>query len=206
MEFNEDEELKKIQEKKAEQEKRNNELVLAEKVNNSIAECYDKTIANNSQKMQSLTDKLFNAEVETREKQIDGRKRVLQAQSDKDVTKAQTELDVERTERSKTILKAQGLTEKLPPAFRVTALIIGYPFFVLYLLTLGWVIQFITFVAKGFLTMIFDCADRYADLNRKFTENANNKDFKLGKALIGILKWTLILGAVIVILVLLLKK
>lgn len=206
MEFNEDEELKKIQEKKAEQEKRNNELVLAEKVNNSIAECYDKTIANNSQKMQSLTDKLFNAEVETREKQIDGRKRVLQAQSDKDVTKAQTELDVERTERAKTILKAQGLTEKLPPAFRVTALIIGYPFFVLYLLTLGWVIQFITFVAKGFLTMIFDCADRYADLNRKFTENANNKDFKLGKALIGILKWTLILGAVIVILVLLLKK
>ena len=56
MEFNEEEELAKVKAKKQ-------ELVLTDKINNSIAECYDNTLAQNTNKMQSLTNKLFNAEV-----------------------------------------------------------------------------------------------------------------------------------------------
>ena len=198
-EFNEDDELEKVKAKKQ-------ELVLSDKINNSISECYDKTLAQNTGKMQALTNKLFNAEVDVKESQIEGRKATIKAGIEKDVTKAKTEVDVEKTERAKTILKAQGLTEKLPPAFRITALVIGFPFFLVYLLTLGWVIEFITFVVKGFLTMIFDCAERYAELNAKFTANENNKEFNVGKAVVNVVKWALIVSAVVVILILLMKK
>lgn len=184
--------------------KRKQELTLASKIDNSIAECYDNTLAQNNHKMQSLTNKLFDAEVEVKEKQIEGRKAVLQAETEKEVTKAKSEVDKEKTERAKTILKAQGLTEKLPPAFRTTALIVGYPFFLLYLWTLGWVIQFITFVVKGFITMVFDCAEEYVELNKKFTEN--EKEFKLGKAIFNILKWTLLVAGIVVLVIFLTKN
>lgn len=184
-------------------QQRKNELSLAGKIENSVAEYYDNTIANNGEKMQALTNKLFGAEVEVKEKQIEGRKEVLKAQTDKEVTKAKTEVDSEKTERSKTILKAQGLTEKLPPAFRVTALIVGYPFFLLYLLTLGWVIQFVTFVIKGFITMVFDCADRYMELNKKFEKDENK--FNLGKAIFNILKYALLITGIILLVVFLRK-
>lgn len=199
MEFNEEEELEKVKAKRQ-------EITLAKKIDNSIAECYDKSLSQNTQKLQTLTNKLVDAELDVKETQIEGRKKVLKTETEKDVTKAQTELDKEKTERAKTILKAQGLTEKLPPAFRVTALVVGYPFFLIYLLTLGWVIEFVTFVVKGFLTMIFDCAERYADLNTKFTANENNKEFNVGKAVVNIVKWALIVSAVVVILILLMKK
>lgn len=195
--FDEEQELENIKKKKQ-------ELLLAKKIDNSISECYDNTLAQNTEKMQSLTNKLFNAEVEVKEKQIEGRKQVLQTETEKDVTRAKTELDTEKTERSKTILKAQGLIEKLPPVFRVTALIVGYPFFLGYLLTLGWIIEFITFAVKGFITMVFDCAERYVELNKKFTEN--EKEFKLGKAIFNILKWTLIVAGIVVLVIFLTKN
>lgn len=197
---------KAAEEKKKQENEQANSLVLTERINNSIVDCYENTLAQNTDKMQSLTNKLFNAEVEVKESQIEGRKQVLKAKTDKEVTQAKTEVDKEKTERSKTILKAQGLTEKLPPAFRLTALIIGYPFFVVYLLSLGWVIEFLTFVVKGFMTMIYDCADKFADLNAKFTANNNNKDFKLGKAIYNIAKWLLIVGALITIAVLVIRR
>lgn len=190
---------------KKEKEK-NEDFALSKRINNSIADCYDNTLANNTQKMQDLTNKLFDAEVEVKEKQIEGRKEVLKAKTDKEVTQAKTEVDVEKTERSKTILKAQGLTEKLPPAFRVSALVLGFPFFIIYLLTFGWVIEFLTFLIKGFMTMVYDCADKFATLNKKFVENNNNKEFKLGKSIFNILKWVLIVGAVIVIAILIINK
>lgn len=197
---------KAVEEKQKQEYEQANSLVLTDKINNSIVDCYENTLAQNTDKMQSLTNKLFNAEVDVKESQIEGRKQVLKAKTDKEVTQAKTEVDKEKTERSKTILKAQGLTEKLPPAFRLTALIIGYPFFVVYLLSLGWVIEFLTFVVKGFMTMIYDCADKFADLNAKFTANNNNKDFKLGKAIYNIAKWLLIVGALITIAVLVIRR
>lgn len=59
---------------------------------------------------------------------------------------------------------------------------------------------------KGFMTMVYDCADKFATLNKKFTENNNNKEFKLGKAIFNILKWLLIIGAVIVIAILFMNR
>lgn len=195
------EELEKLVE-----QKKQKELQLSTKIDNSISECYDNTLANNTEKMQSLTNKLFNAEVEVKEKQIEGRKEVLKAKTDKEVTQAKTEVDVEKTERSKTILKAQGLTEKLPPAFRISALIVGYPFFLVYLLSLGWIIEFLTFTVKGFMTMIYDCADKFATLNQKFIDNNNNKEFKLGKSIFNIIKWLLIIGAIVAVIIVMLYK
>lgn len=200
--FNEDEELKKIQEKK---QQISSELALTEKINNSVVDFYEDSVALKKGEIQSLTNKLVNAEIEVKEKQIEGRKAVLKAEIEKEITKAKTEEDKEKHERAKTVLKAQGLTEKLPTAFRISALVVGYPFFLIYLLTLGWVIEFITFVIKGFITMIYDCADRFAQLNKKFIENGNDKQFQLGKAIFSILKWLIIVSAVIVIIILLSK-
>lgn len=200
--FNEDEELKKIQEKK---QQISSELALTEKINNSVVDFYENSVASKKGEIQSLTNKLVNAEIEVKEKQIEGRKAVLKAEIEKEITKAKTEEDKEKHERAKTVLKAQGLTEKLPTAFRISALVVGYPFFLIYLLTLGWVIEFITFVIKGFITMVYDCADRFAQLNKKFIENGNDKQFQLGKAIFSILKWLIIVSAIIVIIILLSK-
>lgn len=201
--FNADEELERIREKKEQQK---NELILTEKVNNSISEYYDQSIEKNQSKIKGLTEKLFNAEMRVKEKQIEGREKEVKAKIEKDVTHAKSEEDAEKHERAKTVLKAQGLVEKLPTPFRITALIVGYPFFFLYLITLGWVIEFITFVVKGFITMIFDCAERYASLRAKFIANENNKDFKIGKAITNIIKWLIIIGAVVTMVVLLVTK
>lgn len=201
--FNADEELKRIQEKKEQQK---NDLILTEKVNHSISEYYDQSLEGKQDKIKGLTTKLVNAEIEVKEKQIEGRKQVLKSNIEKEVTQAKSAEDAEKHERAKTVLKAQGLVEKLPTPFRITALIIGYPFFVLYLLSLGWMIEFVTFVVKGFITMIFDCADKFATLNAKFLENDKNKDFKIGKAIFNILKWVLVIGAGVAIIVLLLNR
>ena len=201
--FNADEELERIKQLK---EEKKNELILTEKVNNSISEYYDQSLEGKQDKIKGLTQKLVNAEIEVKEKQIEGRKQVLKSNIEKDVTHAKSEEDAEKHERAKTVLKAQGLVEKLPTPFRITALIVGYPFFFLYLITLGWVIEFVTFVVKGFITMVFDCAERYATLRAKFIENENNKDFKLGKSIMNILKWLIIIGAVVTMVILLATK
>ena len=98
---------KAVEEKQKQENEQANSLVLTERINNSIVDCYENTLAQNTDKMQSLTNKLFNAEVEVKESQIEGRKQVLKAKTDKEVTQAKTEVDKEKTERSKTILKAQ---------------------------------------------------------------------------------------------------
>lgn len=204
---------KKLKEKEVEEAKKtepentsNANIVIKNKLDNSLANYYDSSIASNQNKIQKLTNKLVDAEMRVKEKQIEGQEKILNSQTEQKVTEAKSSEDAAKHERAKTVLKAQGLTEKLPKAFRITALIIGYPFFVLYLLTLGWVIEFVTFVIKGFITMIYDCADKFAELNKKFIENGNDKQFSLGKAIFNILKWALIIGAVVTILILLIKK
>lgn len=205
-ELNVDEEIKKIQEKREKMNETQNSLVLAEKINNSVTEYYEQSLANRQDKIKGLTEKVVDAEIKLKEKQIDGEKKVLESNINKKVTKAKAEEDAEKHERAKTILKAQGLTEKLPSAFRITALIIGYPFFLIYLLSLGWVIEFLTFVVKGFITMVYDCADRFVTLNKKFKDNENNQSFNLGKAIFNILKWILVLGVIIVLVIFLTRS
>lgn len=192
-----DEELEKIK-----QRKESSALpVLSEEINKSVATYYEQSINERQNKIKGLTEKVVDAEIKLKEKQIDGEKKVLESNINKKVTKAKAEEDAEKHERAKTILKAQGLTEKLPTPFRITALIIGYPFFLLFLLTFGWVIEFITFIVKGFITMVYDCAERFVELNKKFKDNENNQSFNLGKAIFNILKWILGLGVVIFIII-----
>ena len=192
-----DEELEKIK-----QRKESSALpVLSEEINKSVATYYEQSISERQDKIKGLTEKVVDAEIKLKEKQIDGEKKVLESNINKKVTKAKAEEDAEKHERAKTILKAQGLTEKLPTPFRITALIIGYPFFLLFLLTFGWVIEFITFIVKGFITMVYDCAERFVELNKKFKDNENNQSFNLGKAIFNILKWILGLGVVIFIII-----
>ena len=54
--------------------------------------------------------------------------------------------------------------------------------------------------------MVADCAERFAEVNKKFVENDNEKQFKLSKAIINILKWLLIVGAVTAVVVLFILK
>lgn len=201
-ELNLDEELDKIKRKKE-----SSALpVLSEEINKSVATYYEQSLSDRQDKIKGLTEKVVDAEIKLKEKQIDGEKKVLESNINKKVTKAKAEEDAEKHERSKTILKAQGLTEKLPTPFRITALIIGYPFFLLYLLTLGWVIEFVTFVVKGFITMVYDCADRFVELNKKFVDNDNKQSFDLRKAIFNIIKWTLVLGVIVVLIIFLTKS
>ena len=201
-ELNLDEELDKIKKKKE-----SSALpVLSEEINKSVATYYEQSLSDRQDKIKGLTEKVVDAEIKLKEKQIDGEKKVLESNINKKVTKAKAEEDAEKHERSKTILKAQGLTEKLPTPFRITALIIGYPFFLLYLLTLGWVIEFITFVVKGFITMVYDCAERFVELNKKFVDNDNKQSFDLRKAIFNIIKWTLVLGVIVVLIIFLTRS
>lgn len=206
-EMNLDAEIERIQQEK---EKKMNESknlpVLSEEINKSVAEYYEQSLTDRKDKIKGLTEKVVDAEIKLKEKQIDGEKKVLESNINRKVTKAKSEEDAEKHERSKTILKAQGLTEKLPSPFRITALIIGYPFFLLYLLTLGWVIEFLTFVVKGFITMVYDCADRFVELNKKFKDNENNQSFNLGKAIFNILKWILVLGVAVILIIFLTRS
>ena len=105
-------ELEKIKQKK---EQKKNELILTEKVNNSISEYYDQSIEKNQSKIKAVTNKLFNAEMRVKEKQIEGREKEVKARIETDVTKAKSEEDAEKHERAKTILKAQGQNSQ--PAF-----------------------------------------------------------------------------------------
>jgi len=205
-ELNLDDEIEKIKQKKEQVTESPKSLVLAEKINNSVSEYYEQSLADRKDKIKGLTEKVVDAEIKLKEKQIDGEKKVLESSINKKVTKAKAEEDAEKHERSKTILKAQGLTEKLPTVFRITALIIGYPFFLIFLLTFGWVIEFITFVVKGFITMVYDCAERFVELNKKFTDNENKQEFNLGKAIFNILKWILVLAVVVILIIFLTQK
>lgn len=182
------------------------EMPLSNSINGKLEEIFQDSVERNSEGVVALADKAVKDELEIRNEQLEGRKEIEKSKTRKTVTQAKTEEDSAKHERSKTILKSQGLVNQLPAPYRITAMIIGYPFFMLYLLTFGWIIQVLTFVIKGFITMVADCAERFADVNKKFVENGNEKKFSLGKAIINILKWLLIVGAVVaVVLVLILK-
>lgn len=175
-------------------------------INTQVQDLFVQSIAENKDKVKELTDRAVTTELEIKNQEVTGRKDIKKAEIRKSVAQAKTEEDKAKHERSETILKSQGLTSQLPATYRSTALIVGYPFFVLYLLTFGWVIQILTFVIKGFITMVADCAERFADVNKKFVENGNEKQFSLGKAMVNVLKWTLILGAITAIVVLVILK
>lgn len=175
---------------------------LQTKMDNTMMELMGNVVEKNKDGMLALTDKALKNEINIRETQTEGRKKKEKSKVEKEVAEAKTEEDQAKHERAKTILKAQGLTSQLPKAFRITALIIGYPFFVLYLLTLGWIIEFFTFVIKGFITMVADCVERFTEVNAKIIANDNSKDFKLGKAISKLLWGLLIVGAIIAVIVL----
>lgn len=179
---------------------------LSDKMNETMAGLLGKVVEEHKGDMQALTEKAFKNEMEIKQTQTEGRKKKEKSKVSKEVTEQQIEEDEAKHERAKTILKAQGLTSQLPKWFRITALVLGYPFFVIYLLTLGWVIEFLTFTIKGFITMVADCVDRFTEVNSKIIENSNNKDFKLGKAITNILKWLLIVGGIVTVVVLLVVK
>lgn len=182
------------------------EQPLSNTINNRLEEIFQESVNNNSEGVVALADKAVKNEIEIKNDEIEGRKEIRKSEIRKKVTESKTEEDTAKHERAKTILKAQGLTSQLPAAYRITALILGYPFYVLYLLTFGWVVLLLTFVIKGFITMVADCAERFAEVNKKFVENDNEKQFKLGKAIINILKWLLIVGAVTAVVVLFILK
>lgn len=175
---------------------------LQTKMDNTMMELMENVVEKNKDGMLALTDKALKNEINIRETQTEGRKKKEKSKVEKEVAEAKTEEDQAKHERAKTILKAQGLTSQLPKAFRITALIIGYPFFVLYLLTLGWIIEFFTFVIQGFITMVADCVERFTEVNAKIIANDNSKDFKLGKAISKLLWGLLIVGAIIAVIVL----
>lgn len=179
---------------------------LANQMDATMAGLLGTVVEKHQDDMLNLTDKAFKNELEIRETQTEGRKRKEKAKVGKEVTEEQIKEDEAKHERAKTILKAQGLTSQLPKWFRITALIIGYPLFIVYLLSLGWVIEFLTFTIKGFITMVADCVERFTEVNAKIIQNSNNKDFKLSRAIINILKWLLIIGAVVTVVVLLILK
>ena len=182
------------------------EQPLSNTINNRLEEIFQESVNKNSEGVLALADNAVKNEIEIKSTEIEGRKEIRKSEIRKKVTESKTEEDTAKHERAKTILKAQGLTSQLPAAYRITALILGYPFYVLYLLTFGWVVLLLTFVIKGFITMVADCAERFAEVNKKFVENDNEKQFKLGKAIINILKWLLIVGAVTAIVVLFILK
>lgn len=175
-------------------------------INEGVQGLFLQAVENNKDKVQELTERAVQSELEIKNQEVDGRKKIKESEINKKVTQAKTEEDKAKSERSQTILKSQGLTSQLPTIYRGTALIIGFPFYVLYLLSFGWIIQILTFVVKGFITMVADCAERFADVNKKFVENDNEKKFNLGKAMVNILKWTLVLGAATAVIVLLIVK
>ena len=184
----------------------NSSMAVSNTINNKLQTIFEDTVENNTEQVKQLADNAVKTELEIKNEEVVGRKEVKKSEIRKNVTQAKIEEDKAKHTRAETILKSQGLTNQLPSVYRITALIVGYPFYLIYLLTFGWIIQVITFVVKGFITMVADCAERFADVNKKFIENDNTKQFKLGKAMINILKWLLVIGGIVAIVVVLLVR
>lgn len=184
----------------------NSSMAVSNTINNKLQTIFEDTVENNTEQVKQLADNAVKTELEIKNEEVVGRKEVKKSEIRKNVTQAKIEEDKAKHTRAETILKSQGLTSQLPSVYRITALIVGYPFYLLYLLTFGWIIQILTFVVKGFITMVADCAERFADVNKKFIDNDNTKQFKLGKAMINILKWLLVIGGIVAIVVVLLVR
>lgn len=184
----------------------NSSMAVSNTINNKLQTIFEDTVENNTEQVKQLADNAVKTELEIKNEEVVGRKEVKKSEIRKNVTQAKIEEDKAKHTRAETILKSQGLTNQLPSIYRITALIVGYPFYLIYLLTFGWIIQVITFVVKGFITMVADCAERFADVNKKFIDNDNTKQFRLGKAMINILKWLLVIGGIVAIVVVLLVR
>lgn len=184
----------------------NSSMAVSNTINNKLQTIFEDTVENNTEEVKALADNAVKTELEIKNEEVVGRKEVKKSEIRKNVTQAKIEEDKAKHTRAETILKSQGLTSQLPSVYRITALIVGYPFYLLYLLTFGWIIQILTFVVKGFITMVADCAERFADVNKKFIDNDNTKQFRLGKAMINILKWLLVIGGIVAIVVVLLVR
>ena len=184
----------------------NSSMAVSNTINNKLQTIFEDTVENNTEQVKQLADNAVKTELEIKNEEVVGRKEVKKSEIRKNVTQAKIEEDKAKHTRAETILKSQGLTNQLPSIYRITSLIVGYPFYLIYLLTFGWIIQVITFVVKGFITMVADCAERFADVNKKFIDNDNTKQFKLGKAMINILKWLLVIGGIVAIVVVLLVR
>lgn len=184
----------------------NSSMAVSNTINNKLQTIFEDTVENNTEQVKQLADNAVKTELEIKNEEVVGRKEVKKSEIRKNVTQAKIEEDKAKHTRAETILKSQGLTSQLPGVYRITALIVGYPFYLLYLLTFGWIIQILTFVVKGFITMVADCAERFADVNKKFIDNDNTKQFRLGKAMINILKWLLVIGGIVAIVVVLLVR
>lgn len=184
----------------------NSSMAVSNTINNKLQTIFEDTVENNTEQVKQLADNAVKTELEIKNEEVVGRKEVKKSEIRKNVTQAKIEEDKAKHTRAETILKSQGLTSQLPSVYRITALIVGYPFYLLYLLTFGRIIQILTFVVKGFITMVADCAERFADVNKKFIDNDNTKQFRLGKAMINILKWLLVIGGIVAIVVVLLVR
>lgn len=177
-----------------------------QKLNNSINNLFDKALENHKEDIDNLADNAVRQEIDIKNNWLIGRKKVQKSKTNQEVTEEKTKEDEKKHERSKTILKGFGLVNQLPAPYRITALVVGYPFFFAYLCTVGAITLFLTFVAKGFITMVADCCERFAEVNAKFINNDNNKEFQLGKAIFNTLKWLLGLGVVLTIAILLIVR
>lgn len=175
-------------------------------INDKVMQLFEQSVNNHTDSVKELTDKAVEGELRIKTEEVEGREKVKKADIDKEVAEAKTRKEKAEHERSLTILKSQGLTKSIPGLFRITALCIGYPFFIVYLLTFGWILQVITFIANGFITMVAECAERFAEVNKKFHDANSESKFNLGKAMINILKWILIVGAITAVIVLLIVR
>lgn len=175
-------------------------------INNKVMQLFEQSVDKHSDGVKDLTDKAVEGELRIKTEEVAGREKIKKSEIGKGVAEAKTAEDIAKHERSSTILKSQGLVKPIPSLFRITALAFGYPFFIVYLLTIGWILQIITFVANGFITMVAECAERFAEVNKKFKESNGESKFSLGKAMMSILKWVLIVGALTAIVVLLITK
>ena len=89
---------------------KDNTSIISQKVENSVAEYYDNSLANKRKKIQGLTEKLVEAEIEVKEKQIEGRKQVLKSEIETEVTRAKVKEDEEKQTisiKSKTIMQGK---------------------------------------------------------------------------------------------------
>lgn len=203
-----DEEKDKIkqEENSMQLSKQKSNSLTEQKIDNHINNLFDKALEKHQQDIDNLADDAVKQEIDIKQNQIKGRAKIIKSRTNQDVTEEKTREDEKKHERAKTVLKGFGLVTQLPAPYRITALIVGYPFYFIYLCSVGALTLFLTFVAKGFITMVADCCDRFAEVNAKYIQNNNNKDFSLGKAIFNTLKWLLVLAVVLTIIILLIVR
>lgn len=204
--INEEKDKIKQEENSIQLSKQKSNSLTEQKIDNHINNLFDKALENHKDDINDLADDAVKREISIKKQQLKGREQVIKSQTNQDVTEEKTKEDQKKHERSKTILKGFGLVTQLPAPYRITALVIGYPLFLIYLCSVGALTLFLTFVAKGFITMVADCCDRFAEVNAKYIQNNNNKDFSLGKAIFNTLKWLLVLAVVLTIIILLIVR